>query len=326
MFKVCIIDTNNVSFTQNDNIISKFTLDDIEDYLEEYLSIKNIKDNENFIETIINEININQEVMIHTTNFYQTNNLVYQMYHISTYNYENTKDIDNQIKLKKRNGIANILLDSEYNVYGKVIISKVKINLDNSLSYLDMSIKDMYEVFRNKKIQKGLLVNVDNSIEEIEFINHPLSWIDIKKGFNYKFYEIQIFDKILMFFIQIEPEKNTYNKLASELFKGENPINGNVFIAIRNKITDARFTENTYINFDKELFYKLRELMLQEDFEKNQEPYGYDTESLKYENFYTLTNSIYSNYLKKNINTIKEYNFDNKKESLNNITKIISKK
>ena len=65
---------------------------------------------------------------------------------------------------------------------------------------------------------------------------------------------------------------------------------------------------------------------LQEDFEKNQEPYGYDTESLKYENFYTLTNSIYSNYLKKNINTIKEYNFDNKKESLNNITKIISKK
>jgi len=327
MFKVCIIDPNQVSFSTNDNLISKFTLDDIEDYLEDYVKIQKIQDNVEFMNTILKEIDGNENMTIYTTNFYEYDNIVYQMYHLSTYNEDNYHEINKEIKKKKKNGVANILTDFEFEIYGKVVISKSKINADNSVTYLELTLRDIYEVFRNKKIQKGLLVKVNNTLEEIEFINHPLSWIQIDKGFNYKFYEIQVFDKILMFFIQINPENNNYNKFASELFRGNNPINGDVYIVLRNKVNDIRFTENVYVDLNKDLFYKLREVFLNDNFINNQEPLGYNHETLKYENFYSLLNNIYKNTIKENINnTIKEYRFDENKESLNTLTKAMTNK
>ncbi len=318
MPKVCVIKPNDISFTNYDNYLANFTKDKVEDYVEDYISIHNPGSESDFINLLMKEINPTKETTIHSTIIYDDNNNVYQMSHLALFD-EHFQEVNKEIIKRKRNGIANILCDNNYSVYGSVLITKSKISIDNSLEEDTLRESDIIDLFRNKKIQKGVLLDSNGSITEVEFVGHPLSWVDPNKGDNYRFYEVEFLGKVFMFFIEKNPTNNILNKNANLLYGGQNPIFGNVFISIRNKIDDIRMTENSYINLTIDSIKKILFLFKFSDFSKEQEPFYYNHKEKKYQNFYNLIDKEYTKYENKKSN-YNEPNYDDGVLSLNEIT------
>jgi hypothetical protein len=229
------------------------------------------------------------------------------------------EEVNREIIKRKRNGIANVLCDNIYSVYGSVLITKSKISVDNTLEEDTLRESDIIDLFRNKKIQKGVLLDSIGSIIDVEFVGHPLSWVDPNKGYNYRFYEIEYLGKVFMFFIEKQPTINILNKNANLLYGSQNPIYGNVFIVVRNKIDDIRITENSYINVTKDTIKKILFLFKFSDFSKEQEPFYYNHKEKKYQNFYNLVDKEYIRYENKKP-VYEEAKYDDGVLSLNEIT------
>lgn len=321
MKRVCIIKPNEIRYSEYDNYMARFTKDRIEEDLEDYIQQSYINDSSEFATKIISTLDAVEGTITYTSNIYECNNYVYQMYHLTTYDGSST-EINAIVKSKKYNGIANILANYTFSIFGSALVSKFKINSDSTLTQEDLSIKEFLDIFRRKKVYKGLLIKTNNDITEIEFVGDPLSWVDPKQRMNYRYYEFEIFGKIIMFFIQIKPEINELNNFAIDLYGRANQIRGDVFIALRDKPNDYRIVHEMYSDITVGLIKKLRELMIDENFDKTILPSFYNHIEQKYENFYTLLEKVHTGYLKKNIKKIIETNLENVK-SLNEITQTL---
>jgi hypothetical protein len=315
MKKVCIIKPNEIRYSEFDNYMGKFTMDKIEEEIEDYVVQTIITDSSDFANKIITTLDAVDGAMTFTSNIYECNNYVYQMYHLTTYDGSN-QEINAQVKSKKYNGIANILANYTYSIFSNALVAKFKINSDYTMTQEDLGINEFFDIFRKKKVYKGLLIKTNEEINEIEFVGDPLSWSDPKNKMNYRYYEFEVFGKVIMFFIQIKPENNNLNNFAIDLYGRSNLIRGDVFIALREKPNDYRLVHEMYSDINIKLINKLRELNIDENFDKNIQPGFYNHKEMKYENFYTLVDKIYSNYTKnenkkiinKNLNDIKSLN------------------
>ncbi len=324
MQKVCIIKPNTIDYSSFDNYLGRFTFDKIENDIEDYIKLTNISNETSMIELIVNTLEITPEINVFTTNIYEDEQYVFQMIHLIQYeNHKLFENINNIVIEKKKNNIANILCNNLYKVFGNVIITKSKINSDNSISPENITLNDIINVFRKKKVNTGILIKPNNNLEEIEYVGNPLSWMDANKTTNFRYYEIEIMGKIFMFFIEIMPENNILNNFATHLYGGANPIFGNVFLVMRNKPEDMRITENIYLDLFKNTIIKLEKIIKNVNFDKSEEPVGYDHINKKYSNFYNLINEKYKNILKKDIN---EIIIDYNNKSLNEITQTLLNK
>ena len=318
MKKICIIKPNEIRYSDNDNYMSRFAPDKIEEELEDYIDQTFINDSSEFGIKIINTLDHLNGAMTFTSNIYECNNYVYQMYHLTTYDGSNV-EINTLIKSKKYNGIANIFANYTFSIFGNALISKFKINHDSTLSQEDLGVNELLDIFRKKKVYTGLLIRPNEEINEIEFVGDPLSWVDPRFRMNYRYYEFEICGKIIMLFIQIKPDNNTDNNFAIDLYGRSNIIKGDVFIALRDKPNDCRIVHEIYSDININLIKKLRELIIDENFDNSIIPFFYNHTEMKYENFYTLVDKIYSSYLKKGIKKVIDKKIDNI-QNLNEIT------
>ena len=329
MTKICIIDTNTLEYTSIDNNHDRLKIDLLEEDIEDYITSINInininetEDNYELITKILDTIGATSEMMIYTTNIYEEENYIYQLCHLSTYTEcKDMIDINKNIKAYKKNGIATILCDKTYNVYGKSVVLKYKINSDYSVILNDLDFTDFLKLFKNKKINKGVYISANEDLKEIEYIGNPLSWIfPFEKTQNYRYYEKEIIGKIFMFFIEIKPTIDKVNKFASSMYNS--PIKGNVYITVRNKIDDITVTEPVYYNISTDLIFKLKKLMEDSNFSIEQELFDYDHKNKKYQGFCNYINETYNNY---DFNKIILNIIDYEEESLNEITHKIIK-
>lgn len=289
-----ILTPNDLNFTDTDNLIlDKFSNDNIELYLEDYLEFKsgNFADNLNTIFKLPDNVNL------FTTNIFENKDTIYQMVHMSLYD-ENSPEIielNKKIKLLKKNNIASLFADNEYKIYGNVVILKFNINeITNDVTPQSITFNDMINVFRNKKIFKGILIKPNNTIDTVEYVGNPLTYLK----YAYRYYEKEMLGYVFMFFIEVNPTNNTFNTLATKLYNNtlDTSIYGNVFISVRHKCNDIRYDIPKFINIDETYINKI---VLFESYDY--EPVDFKNNNNKHDNIYLLIERIYNKIQKEGI-------------------------
>ena len=324
MTKICLIKPNSLYYSLMDNNnIEKMTKDKFEEDIEDFVLVQNVSDNNDLIDKLLSIANNDKEVMIYTTTIYENYDYVYQMCHLSTYSdVKELESINKKIVSFKQNGIANILCDNLYKVYGNSIILKYKINSDNTLTHVDLDFSGFLNLFLKKKINLGVVIHQDGEIKEMEYIGNPLNQFNNDKLPNFRYYEKEIMGKVFMFFIEVKPFNDKINKIASLIWGSS--IKGDVILSVRNKIDDIQVSEPVYFNITSDLIFKLKKLMEDENFSIEQEPYYSDNKNKKYQGFYNLINKLYDDIDPKKIKK-KQMNYEGK--SLNELTEnLIAKK
>jgi hypothetical protein len=317
MTKICVVDTNNLNYTPMDNNHDRIKINLLEEDIEDYVTSININDELDLIMKILEVTKATSDMMVYTTSIYEEREYVYQMCHLSTYTEsKETENINKKIIGLKKNGIANILCDNMYNVYGKTIVLKYKINSDYTVSMVNLDFNDFLKLFANKKINKGVYISVNGDLKDIEYVGNPLSWIpSYEKMQNYRYYEKEIMGKIFMFFIEVKPSVDKVNKFATSMYNSL--IKGNIFIAVRNKVEDINVTEPVYYNISSDLINKLKHLIEDDNFSVEQEPFYYDQKNKKYQGFWNFVDKTYIDY---DFNKALIRQIDYESKSLNEIT------
>lgn len=299
-----ILSPNDIQFTEHDNLMfEKFSNDNIELYLEDYLDFKS----GNFIENINTIFKLPDNINLFTTNIFEDKSTIYQMIHISLYD-ENSQDIieiNKKIKLLGKNNIASLFSNNDYKIYGNVIILKYKINeTTNEVSPQLISFNDIINIFKNKKIFKGVMIKSNNSVETIDYLGNPLTVL--KHAFRY--YEKEMLGYVFMFFIEINPIDNIFNPIATKLYNItlNESIYGNVFISVRQKCNDIRYDIPKFINIDESQINKIVSFNSYE-----YEPVEFNNNN-KHDNIYLLIERIYN----KNENSIKIIDLINLEDKL----------
>ncbi len=322
MVKICIIKTNNVSYSKHDNYLSRFSLENIEDSIEDYIKVSSLENENDFSNLVSHTINPPESSKLFTTTFFENEKNVYQIVHLATFDGSENNELNKKIMEKKYNGLGTVLVNEIYKIYGNVIVIKSEIKNDDTTKLADLTIKEFFDIFRQKKVTKGVLIKPNNEINEIEYVGNPLSWLDTAEAHNFRYYEKEILGQIFMFFIQIKPKEKKINKYACELYGNTHLIYGDLFIAVKEKPEDIRQENDSYIHIDKNIILKLKNLIINTEFSKDHEPFKFNPTSRKYENFYTLLDKCDRHFSKQKEKKLIDFPDENSR-SLNEITNTI---
>jgi hypothetical protein len=253
---VAIIDVNDVFFDTESISQARFEYDVISETICDFISIKNINNTEDDImKILISELELTENnFTIHTGEASYVNDELYQICHILL-----TKESYNTIKSKniKYNGIASYLSDTTLKVYGKAIL--IKYNTFNDENKLETIIEDnIINLFISKFVHKGVIVSPNESVSEIKFIYNPIDWVTVSESEKYKYYELEIYEKILMVFFDKSLENNRdveKNKNVSDLLNQD--IYGKAIIALRNQFLDMTDNNIVYSDLDSDTYKKM---------------------------------------------------------------------
>lgn len=245
--KIAIINTNDLKYSETDMLHSNFSLQMIKDVLSEYIVLKEVSNEDEMMENIIVEIVGNDNTyLIHTATTKNVDNDLYLICHIFP-----SKEIYEELKLKseKFNGIASYLSDVGLRIYRKAVIFKLDTSISpNKLKSITMD--EITDIFISKFIHKGVILNINGSINEFKFIFNPIDWITPTEISKYKYYEIEILGKIFMLFIDIT--STVINETASKIYMQS--IKGRVIIGMRSQHTDMNDTDVRYEDIDIDTF------------------------------------------------------------------------
>lgn len=256
----CVIKPNNVLFKLGD--LKYDIVNNPKDLIKDYLEIKSCN-KETFMEDVILNLNIPNDISIDTLIIQQDKNYVYELCVTYTYDFHldntNIQEINEKIKKLGSNGIGFHFAKKKFNVFGNCILLKSKINDDQTTEIDSITQDEVYDLFRTNFIFKACKIQ-DNEIKDIEFIHHPIE--AEPNVLNHRFYEMIYLGNIIMIFIQINPEQNYINETATILKAEKHPVIGNTVIAMRKQFMDIRDTEFEYVDLDKTHIEKLVRLIL----------------------------------------------------------------
>jgi hypothetical protein len=290
----CVIRPNNVLFKTGD--LNFDSVNNPKDLIKDFIEIKKTE-SENFMEDVILSLNIPSDISIDTIIIKQDKNYVYELCLCYTYDFNltntNIKQINDKIKSFGTNGIGFHLTKKKYNVFGNCILLKSKIREDDTTEIDSITLDDVFSLYRNNFISKACKID-NNEIKEIEFIHHPIeAELNI---LNYRFYEMIYLGNIFMIFIQINPEQNYINEVASILKADKYPVIGNTVISMRKQFMDIRDTEFEYLDIDKnhlEMLVKLILSGLSSEVEKTVQEKAKDLESSENKSGLTKISNFY---------------------------------
>lgn len=282
-FKFAIISTNDIKYVDSDKVASRFEKDELESVLEDYIKFEYNND------TLLDQIS---EIVQATENCHGS---TYLCHEDESYRYELCYAIDDYNKNK--NGIGTILCDNRCKITNNAIVLKYKINT-NEPKLVDITLNDIIYIFRSKNIHKGIKIDVDSSVDEFQYFFNPLDWKKYDTINNIKFHEFKIYDKILMFFIELKPEKDQLNEISSMVYGKK--ILGTVYAALRLNNDDMTHV-NVYCDIDKVTFKKLIDVMLEYNFGSSPKLADFTENN----NFYIIINDEFNKY-KKNYDINKE--------------------
>lgn len=281
-----IIDSNVINYSETDHTHTRLKRDNLEEDIEEYITFTKASDSIDAMQLIIEKCKFSPEELIYTTIIYETPKYIYYMIH--------TVDDNNQ--KKDINKIAIYLSRDLYRITGSVGILKEEIKTNNDNVMGNLYLNDMLDIYVNCFVHKGVIIDNNNGeINEIKFIFNPIDWYNIEEASNIKFIEYEIFDKILMMFIEIKPKNNIINEKASIIYGKK--VNGKVIFALRRKNEDIKQTKYIYEDLTKDLAEKLLYILStkQENIKESEE----EIKKMKVYNFYTVLENRYNKYVKK---------------------------
>lgn len=284
--KIAIIDVNDLKYNECDMIHSNFSYQKISDILIDYITLKDVSDEDEMMQVIINEVaNKNPDYPIHTATSRNMYTDLYLMCHISP-----SKEIYQEFKLQdvKYNGIASYLTDIGLRIYGKAVI--FKINNDNN-KLQTITLNEITEIFISKFIHKGIVVNTDDDITECKFIFNPVDWISPNEISKYKYYETEILGKVFMIFF--DTTSIISNNIANKIYSGQT-IKGRTIIGMRDQYSDMNDLEVRYEDLDKNTFQQLVKFcndINQSRLLKNDEDIRIIDGKRIYNNFYKVLNN-----------------------------------
>lgn len=251
--KIGIIDVNDIKYNESDMLHSNFIHENINETLSDFIVLKSVSNEDAMMQTIVDEVVADEtSYPIHTAVIKHVNDDLYIMCHIAP-----SKEIYEELRSKseKYNGIASYLTDMGLRIYKKAVIYKVDTR-NNTNKLKSITMEEITSLFINKFVHKGIILNIDDSIDEFKFIFNPVDWISPSEIQKYKFYETEILGKIFMLFV--DTSSSIVNNIATKIYS--NTIKGRVIVGMRDQYTDMNDTEVRYIDIDTSTFKKVIQL------------------------------------------------------------------
>ncbi len=296
---IYILRPNDIYYTENESLPSRFTheriSDDIDELVERKLVGKNDL-NDVFTDLIDSYVQPPEHALVYTTNIYSDTDKLYQMCHLALYDDGNNSDVNNGIRKKKCNKYASMLCDKLFDVHGTTIIFKFNINKDNGdVVFGNMTEYDLYELVRSKNIFKGVVLSWDEFEPNIEFeySGSPLCTPYIDTSRDHQFHEIEFFDKILMVYKQCKPKGQNVNARANRLTNNIDSFVDDVIIVMKAKQQDMRYDHDIYHSITSDMVNKALELINRgHDIGNNDIPMYKHSEN-KFYNTYIVLDKLY---------------------------------
>ena len=305
-FDIIIINPNN--FCVSDFIPSKIKYDDILDFIKDHSTIINVSTPDEMMGTIINTLNLSQEIHGNTSTVFESTNYIIQMCHLLDNN-ENTIN-------KPINEIANVYTrgltqpEKKDIIKGSVVCMKSKINHNDLFEVDSITVTELATILYRNCVKRGIVLNKNASFNEFEYVAEPIEFMTMDEKLNTKFFEFNASEYIIKVFIEIKPSFDSINDPLSALF-GRHNVYGRGFVTLQN--VDGRFIDLNIDTFEK-LLYVLSDRQTKENDEKTK-----DTD-----NFYRLIDKKYKKFKKEN--PLKKYLFENcgqnDRPSLNQLVQI----
>ena len=157
------------------------------------------------------------------------------------------------------NGLAYTLNDYKYMIFDRCIILKSEI-MEDKTKLVDMTFEDLVMILTKKLVHTGVYIDTNNKIEEYEYLYHPLEKLTATEVENIKFHEKDMYDKLFMFFIEVEPKTKKINESASLLYE-DNKIQSRVYIMSRYKQDDIRLNQYMYRDVTKDEIEKILKII-----------------------------------------------------------------
>ena len=245
MSNLAIIDVNDIKYNETDMTHSNFEREKISDILSDFITLKSVNNNDEMMDVIIkNVVQDDASYHLHTAIVAHVGDDLYMMSHINP-----SKEVYEDLKAKsaKYNGIASYLTDLGLRLYNKAIIYKINTSNDDNNTLVSITEAEVVDLFIGKFVHKGVIINVDGSMDEYKFIFNPIDWISPSNVGKYKYYETEFLGKVFMFFINTDMD--IVNPVAS-IMMNNSALKGRVIIAMRNQYTDMNDIEVKYYDID----------------------------------------------------------------------------
>lgn len=281
MPSVAIINPNNIHYSELDKTHHRLSYDKLKEDIEDEIEIFQVNDARDGMEKIVEICKFDPDELIHTTMIYETENSIYYLIHT----------IDDKNEHENVNKIGIYLTKEQFRITGSVGIYKEELELDEAKVGNISNIDEIIKIYHQCFIHKACIINTKGEINEIKYIHNPIDWKRPDEANNIKFLEYEIFDKIMMVFIKLKPDKNELNEKASIIYRGR--IVDDVIFALRRKPEDVKQVEFIYESITKELINKILMILSveQDELQNNKESKIY--------NFYTIVEQRYKTFVRK---------------------------
>jgi len=255
IMKIAIIKPNSIRYNETDLVRTNFTHEKTEDLLEDNIVYKTVTNDNEFMKILIDTLTENipegdNFLAFHTGIVRHVGDELYQICHV--YATPELHDYIKQIDLKF-NGISTYLTDALTPVFGNAVVFKIDtLNNENKLDTLTES--NLIEIYNNKFIHKGVILNVDETIDETVFVFNPVDWISPHEIHKYKYVETELLDKVLMIFYDDTISKNpeTINKIGSQLTSSQG-VYGRLILGLHDQIKDSDNNSFKYADLSKDV-------------------------------------------------------------------------
>jgi hypothetical protein len=296
-FKVAIISPNKIVYFGDNKSISKLTTEKIDDDIFEFISFKETKQ-EILMDTIVEALRLPElgnNIHPETRSCYEDDKYLYQICYISA-----PVGIEENI-----NNISMQLVDNITNIVGDAVLIKHRIKEDRTAVCESITMWNIVNILQNRLIHNCVEIDTSGNINNIKFIYSPVEWKKVDEIKNIRYNEIQVFDSVLMFFIELNPISNEINELASIMFNKN--ILGSVVVALRKNTDEASHRRFDFIDICDKDIAKLVKVIFGYNYDRKETQ---NTDKIK--NFYT---SLVDDYYK-----YKDIDYDIKKINKNTKT------
>lgn len=229
------ISKNNLEFNIND--ISSLDKGSLLVAIKPYIELKELDFSE-MMEYVVDTIGLTHDLVADTSICYEDGNVVYQLCHLGM---DSTgKEIKDEDQL---NRLSSYLVYGKPKIYGDTVLLCSQIGDEGVCTPKSLVLEDVLTLLTNRLIHTCIRVEPDGTTSINQFTNTPLDNLNPK---DYVFLETFILKFNLIIYLQVNPEDDSLNKVATRIC-GKHKINGPVLIA-------NRVNEFDFGSIDKQLF------------------------------------------------------------------------
>lgn len=208
MIKIGIIKPNKIDITElsYDNLNDNNKCDM---FFKDYVEICELEntDNNKLLQQISEKLTIGENLTYRTYKCYETydNTNYYIMYA--------TTEENANIKSENDNILGRYLSEKHESSFGNCVILKT-----NNNKNVDITTNEITKIIKSRFIHSAVMITVDDDYRDVTYTENPVENTEIKID-NCMCYPVDFIDKTICVFIEKNPTKLKFNKLATLLCK-----------------------------------------------------------------------------------------------------------